>query len=161
MSTITATAERLAGLRPDAILHAGDVGHLGVLDDLARHGPLFAVRGNIDGMTPSLPDALTLDLVDGERRVFRLLIMHIAVYGPKIRADAARLARAEGASLLVCGHSHVPFITRQRELTVFNPGSIGPRRFPLPIVLGTIDVTPERVSLAHIDCETGLPWSPP
>jgi hypothetical protein len=36
------------------------------------------------------------------------------VYGPKLRADAARLARNAGASLIVCGHSHVPFIGRDR-----------------------------------------------
>jgi uncharacterized protein len=44
---------------------------------------------------------------------------------------------------------------------VFNPGSIGPRRFHLPIVFGTIAITPRGVRLAHIDCQTGQPWSPP
>ena len=44
--------------------------------------------------------------------------------------------------MVVCGHSHVPFIGRDRDLTVFNPGSIGPRRFHLPIVFGTMNVTP-------------------
>jgi uncharacterized protein len=43
-----ATAERLAELEPDAILHAGDIGELSVLDELARRAPVFAVRGNID-----------------------------------------------------------------------------------------------------------------
>jgi predicted phosphodiesterase len=68
--------------------------------------------------------------------------------------------RAEDASLVVCGHSHVPFIGRDRGLAVFNPGSIGPRRFHLPIVFGTIDLSPTEVRLAHIDCETGTAWSP-
>lgn len=44
---------------------------------------------------------------------------------------------------------------------MFNPGSVGPRRFQLPIVLGLIDVADHSVTLAHIDCETGKPWSPP
>jgi hypothetical protein len=48
-----------------------------------------------------------------------------------------------------------------RGLTVFNPGSVGPRRFELPIVLGSIDVAHGAVKLAHIDCETGAVWSPP
>ena len=121
---------------------------------------MFAVRGNIDAHAPSLPDVLTLDVVGGAQGL-RILVTHIAVYGPKLRADVARMARAEGASLVVCGHSHVPFIGRDRELTVFNPGSIGPRRFHLPIVFGTIDLGPGGVRLAHRDCETGLPWSPP
>ena len=156
-----ATAERLAAIAPDAILHAGDIGDPAVIDQLGRVAPVFAVRGNIDTRSV-FPDDLTLDIVDaaGERRL-RIFMTHIAVAGPRLRADAARLARAEGASLVVCGHSHVPFIARDRDLTVFNPGSIGPRRFHLPIVLGTIALAPEAVRLAHIDCETGRPWSPP
>jgi uncharacterized protein len=62
---------------------------------------------------------------------------------------------------VVCGHSHVPFLGRDRGLTVFNPGSIGPRRFHLPIVFGTIDVTLAGLRFAHVDCETGMQWSPP
>jgi hypothetical protein len=156
-----ALQQRLTELRPDAILHAGDIGDLAVLDGLAKHAPVFAVRGNIDSRAPYLPDVLTLDLTQGDTHLLRVLLLHIAVAGPRIRADAARMAREAKASLIVCGHSHVPFITQERGLTVFNPGSVGPRRFHLPIVLGTLDISPARVSLAHLDCETGRPWSPP
>jgi putative phosphoesterase len=131
-----------------------------VLDELATIAPVYAIRGNIDTHARGLPDVLTLDIVEAERLRLRLLIFHIAVVGPRLRADAARLARAERASLVVCGHSHVPFIGEDRGLFVFNPGSIGPRRFQLPIVFGTIDVTPAAVRLAHVDCETGVAWSP-
>ncbi|HKE15463.1 MAG TPA: metallophosphoesterase family protein [Kofleriaceae bacterium] len=155
-----ATADHLAALAPEAILHAGDIGELSVLDDLARVAPVLAVRGNIDTRAPSLPDALTIDLVTG-RGALRILMIHIAVHGPRLRAEVARLARAEKASLVVCGHSHVPFIGQHAGLTVFNPGSIGPRRFSLPIVFGTIDIAPTGVRLTHIDCETGTPWTPP
>lgn len=158
-------ARHLADLRPDAILHAGDIGNLHVLDALAKLAPVFAVRGNIDTRANALPDELTLDVVPPAAApgpaVLRILLLHIAVYGPKLRADVARTARAAGASLVVCGHSHVPFMGRERDLTVFNPGSIGPRRFHLPIMFGTIDITPKGVRLTHIDCETGQPWSPP
>jgi uncharacterized protein len=152
--------DHLTSLRPDAILHAGDIGELSVLDDLARHAQLFAVRGNIDTRAKGLPDVLALDLV-GAASALRILLVHIALYGPTLHANVARMARAEKANLIVCGHSHVPFIGQDRELTVFNPGSIGPRRFHLPIVFGTIDISAAGVRLAHIDCETGRPWSPP
>jgi putative phosphoesterase len=154
-----ATHARLAAIVPDAILHAGDIGDAGVIDRLAEIAPVFVVRGNIDPRA-TFPDVLTLDLVGAGQRL-RIFLIHIAVNGPKLRGDVARMARAERASLVVCGHSHVPFIGQERELTVFNPGSIGPRRFHLPIVFGTISVTPSGVRLAHIDCETGRPWSPP
>jgi putative phosphoesterase len=154
------TIGHLAARRPDAILHAGDIGDLEVLDALAGVAPVLAVRGNIDTRGQALPDILVVDLV-GDERGTRLLLLHIGVSGPRLRADVARLARSEGASMVVCGHSHVPFIGRDRDLTVFNPGSIGPRRFHLPIVFGTMDVTPSGVRLGHIDCETGEPWMPP
>jgi putative phosphoesterase len=153
-------AEHIRALKPHAILHAGDIGDLSVLDQLGELAPLQAVRGNIDVHAPELSDALTIEIADGSRRLLTLLLVHIAVNGPKIRRDAAELARTEGASLVVCGHSHVPFIGRDRGLSVFNPGSIGPRRFQLPIVFGVIDVDSERVRLSHVDCETGLPWQP-
>lgn len=144
----------LAALRPDAIVHAGDIGDPAVLDQLAAIAPVHAIRGNIDAR--GLPDVIVLDV--GELRV---LVIHIAVAGPRLRADAARLARAEGAKLVVCGHSHVPFVGEDHGLAVFNPGSIGPRRFHLPIVFGTIDVSSSGIRFAHVDCETGQAWSPP
>jgi len=155
-----ATMRHVASHCPDAILHAGDIGNLAVLAELETIAPLFAVRGNIDVRAPSLPDVLTLDVVVGDSVLLRILLMHIAVNGPRLRADAARLARSRDASLVVCGHSHVPLIARDGDLSVFNPGSAGPRRFRLPIVFGTIDVTSTAVRLAHFDCETGLAWNP-
>lgn len=155
-----ATADRLRALAPDAIFHAGDIGELAVLDQLATIAPVYAVRGNIDTRAHELPDVLVLDVVAGDRTI-RVLLVHIAVYGPKLRAEIARLARAEGAALVVCGHSHVPFMGEDRGVTVFNPGSIGPRRFSLPIVFGTIDVAADKLRLAHVSAETGQRWLPP
>jgi putative phosphoesterase len=149
-------ALRLAEVAPDAILHGGDIGDLAVLDELAKVAPVFAVRGNIDTHARGLPDVLTLDV-----GALRILLTHIAVYGPRLRSEVARMAKDEHASLVVCGHSHVPFIGLDRGVTVFNPGSIGPRRFSLPILLGRIDIMPSGVQLAHIDAETGARWLPP
>ena len=156
-----ATLERLRELAPDVILHGGDIGEVQVLDELGQVAPVLAVRGNIDAQVSSVPDVLLIELMQGEVMKLRLLLTHIAVYGPKLRAEVARLATTERASLVVCGHSHVPFIGRDRGLTLFNPGSIGPRRFQLPIVLGTIDVSPKSAKLTHFDCETGEVWLPP
>ncbi len=155
-----ALAERLESLAPGLILHAGDIGDLAVIRALERHAPVIAVRGNIDARTPGLADVVTVDACDADRVIVRMLLLHIAVYGPSLRADAKRLARTEAASLIVCGHSHVPFARRDGAITVFNPGSVGPRRAQLPILFGVIDVKRESVSLRHVDCETGLDWKP-
>jgi uncharacterized protein len=153
-------AQLIERLSVDAILHAGDIGDLSVLTGLAKLAPLTAVRGNIDERAPQLPDVVTIDVQSGGESVLKLLLMHIAVYGPKLRADAARLAVESGARLVVCGHSHVPFIGRDRGLTLFNPGSIGPRRMHLPIVFGLLEIAAGKLSLKHISCETGEEWLP-
>jgi putative phosphoesterase len=157
----SALAGHLSALRPDAILHAGDIGDLEVLEALSSIAPVFAVRGNVDACAPNLPDQLTLDVVAGAELKLRVLLTHIGVNGPRLQAEVAREARAEGASLVVCGHSHVPFIGLGRGLTVFNPGSCGPRRFHLPVVFGTLELTRAGVRLAHVDCVTGKAWAPP
>lgn len=154
-------ARRLAELAPDAILHGGDIGELAVLEGLAEIAPVYAVRGNIDGRASDVPDVLTIELTRDGQGVLRILLIHIAVAGPRIRAEVAKKARAEGAKLIVCGHSHVPFIGGDKGLTVFNPGSIGPRRFSLPIVFGTIEIAPAGVRMGHVDVETGRAWAPP
>jgi hypothetical protein len=103
---------------------------------------------------------LVIDLMNGERMELRLLLTHIAIAGARIRGDAAKLARAEKASVIVCGHSHVPFIGQERGLAIFNPGSIGPRRFALPILFGFMELSPTSVTLKHYDAETGAEWKP-
>lgn len=160
-STMHAAAPALlAAWRPTAILHAGDIGNLDVLRTLEAIAPLHAVRGNIDGRTPGLPDVLTLD-VERAPAPLRILLVHIGQAGVKVRPEVARLARGEQAGLVVCGHSHVPFLGNDRGLAVFNPGSIGPRRFHLPIVFGTIEIGPGRLRFGHVDAETGRAWMPP
>jgi hypothetical protein len=147
--------ELIAAEDPDAILHAGDIGALSVLADLEELAPLYAVRGNIDGRG-ELPDSVAIEIGD----LCTVLLTHIAVAGPKLRADAARLAQRHGASIVICGHSHVPFIGQDRGLVVFNPGSIGPRRFSLPIVFGVMSIGPGVFELEHVSCETGERWAP-
>ncbi|HEY6876634.1 MAG TPA: metallophosphoesterase family protein [Polyangiales bacterium] len=154
------TEPLLRALHVDAILHGGDIGDLGVLDQLAAVAPLLAVRGNIDERANELPDGITLRIRSGTDTVLTMLLMHIVVAGPRVRKEAAQLAHEQGAQLIVCGHSHVPFIGRDKGLTVFNPGSIGPRRMRLPIVLGVLEIANGKLSLRHVDCETGEEWKP-
>lgn len=158
-----AAAGWLRALAPDAVLHAGDIGDLGVLDELRAIAPLHAIRGNIDVRAADLPDAITLGLEVpvAPTPSLRLLLVHIGQAGVRLRADAARLARSEGATLVVCGHSHIPFVGVDRGITVFNPGSVGPRRFSLPIVFGVLELDARGLRFGHVDAETGARWLPP
>ena len=147
-------------LSPGLIIHGGDIGDLGVLEPLRGIAPLLAVRGNIDARVPGLADSMDIDFVRGGQSVLKAWLTHIAVYGPKLRAEVARAAKACAARLVLCGHSHVPFIGRDKGLVMFNPGSIGPRRFHLPITFGVLSIRPAGIALRHVSCETGETWLP-
>jgi putative phosphoesterase len=127
------TAELLARERPHAILHAGDIGELAVLDTLRSIAPTLAVRGNIDVHASALPDDLTIDVTeaDGQASLFKILLTHIAVYGAKLHVDAATRARDDGAALVICGHSHVPFIAHSNGIdtptSCGSPSKVGTR----------------------------------
>lgn len=149
--------ERIA---PALIVHAGDIGDVAVLEPLRQVAPLLAVRGNIDARMPGFVDSMDIEFVSDQRSLLKVLLTHIAVYGPKLRGEVAKLAGACSARLVLCGHSHVPFLGRDKGLVMFNPGSIGPRRFQLPITFGVLSIRPDGVSLRHISCETGETWLP-
>ncbi len=48
---------------------------------------------------------------------------HLGPETPPMRFEA--LAKAAGADIVVCGHSHVPFVLRSGRTWVINPGSVG------------------------------------
>lgn len=154
------TARLVKELAADHLFHGGDIGDLGVLDELRGMAPLTAVRGNIDGQVTEVPESIDVEVRAGSRSLLKLLLMHIAVYGPKVRVEAWRLAQRYGSRMVVCGHSHVPFIGRDKGLVLFNPGSIGPRRGSLPITLGLLEISPAGINLRHVSCETGQTWRP-
>jgi uncharacterized protein len=114
----------------DLIIHAGDVGGDGILDELGDVAPVVAVRGNIDtgGAAEKLPDREVI-----EREGCKLLVLH----------DLAELEveldpREAGYQAVIFGHSHRPLIETRHEVLYFNPGSAGPRRFRLPVTVGRL-----------------------
>ena len=123
-----AALDRLRGV--DRIVHAGDIGSPEVLSALAAVAPVTAVRGNNDrdAWARDLPETVILEV--GQ---VRLYILH----------DAKTIAidlRAEAIDAGVAGHSHKPALARRDGILFMNPGSIGPRRFTLPIAMGFLAV---------------------
>jgi len=128
----------------DLIVHAGDVGSPEVLAALGAIAPLHAVRGNVDtgAWAATLPETEVVE-VDG----ISLYLLHDL---GAIDLDPV----AAGFRVVISGHSHRPRTSVKDGVLYFNPGSAGPRRFTLPIVLGKLHidggrVTPERVDLVE------------
>lgn len=113
----------------DVLLHAGDIGKMAVLDELAAVAPVHAVRGNVD-RDPSFADV-------PETRDLRLagLAIHL-VHRPQDVTPAA----AAAADLIICGHTHKPLVGTLHGRPHVNPGSAGPRRFSLPVSVGIVEV---------------------
>jgi putative phosphoesterase len=120
-------AECVGRLRAaDAIIHAGDLVELSVLDELREYGSVHAVCGNVDStaLKAVLPARLELELAPAAR----VGVIHDA--GPR----AGRLERLRRAfprcDAVVFGHSHVPLheLDADGGFQIFNPGSPTDRR---------------------------------
>lgn len=138
--------EALQALRgSDLIIHAGDVGDPGILEDLANIAPLVAVRGNVDTAewAKSLPETAVAKA--GEVNLYVLHDYKTLDLDPK----------ASQFHVVVSGHSHKPSRSERNGVLYINPGSAGPRRFSLPITVATLDLgaKPWRVEL--VDLEKG------
>lgn len=108
----------------DAIVHAGDLIEIEVLDWLESLGPpVRAVHGNVDSpaVRARLPERDAFDAGGA-----RLGLVHDA--GPA-RGRLARLRRAFGdADAVVFGHSHLPLHEVGDGFQIFNPGSATDKR---------------------------------
>jgi putative phosphoesterase len=108
----------------DAILHAGDLVDVSVLELLRALGPpVHAICGNVDGaaLRALLPARLELEF-DGVR------IGMIHAPGPAAgRLDALRAAFPR-ADAVVFGHTHLPEHAERAGFQIFNPGSPTERR---------------------------------
>jgi uncharacterized protein len=121
--------EALRGSDLGLIVHAGDVGPRSLLERLQTIAPVVAVRGNVDRELACLPPTELISVND--QLIYILHDLELLDFNP---ANA-------GIAMVVSGHSHQPKITRRDGVHYVNPGSIGPRRFRLP------------VSFAKVACE--------
>jgi uncharacterized protein len=125
----------------DAILHAGDLMELEVLQALQALGPpVYAVRGNVDSaeLQARLPLQRLLDLGG-----VRVGMVHDA--GP----SAGRLQRMRNrfpdAQAVVFGHSHIPLHETRDGFQIFNPGSPTERRRSPQHTMGIATVAEGRI----------------
>lgn len=117
------------------IIHAGDIDTPDVLTKLRRLAPVTAVRGNNDrgSWAQEIP---AFEVVE---------FGAVSVY---IRHDESELdvdARAAGFRVMVFGHSHKPMVETRNGVLFVNPGSAGPRRFKLPVAVGELLITGDKI----------------
>lgn len=112
----------------DHIIHGGDIGKPGVLDELRAIAPLTAVRGNVDhGPWAEAVAHTELVQIGG-------VFIHVLHDLGELDIEPV----AAGVQVVVSGHSHKPAVTHRDAVIFVNPGSAGPRRFSLPISAGEL-----------------------
>ncbi len=121
----------------DIIIHAGDVGSIDVLNNFKRISKFYAVKGNCDRgeLAKILPET---QMFEFENKIFYVIhdlkTMNI---DPK----------AADISFVISGHTHKSSLIKKENVYYFNPGSIGPRRFDLPITLGKIYIDNNEIDI--------------
>ena len=132
--------ELLAGV--EHILHAGDIGDAGIIEELAKIAPVTTVRGNNDRTGPEslFPEEVTVEL-DG----WNFFLTH-EVKVPKGPDDPSmETYRKAGADVVVFGHSHIALQRQIGTVLFFNPGAAGKRRFKVVPSIGILKLELGRV----------------
>lgn len=107
-----------------AILHAGDLIDVSVLELLRSLGPpLHAISGNVDSaaVRALLPERLELELGGA-----RIGMLHIP--GPAAGRDKRLRAKFPRCAAVIFGHTHMPEHAQLDGFQIFNPGSPTERR---------------------------------
>ncbi|HEY3178623.1 MAG TPA: metallophosphoesterase family protein [Casimicrobiaceae bacterium] len=128
--------EALNALRgSDFIIHAGDIGHYEIIEQLSKLAPVTAVRGNND--TGAWASTLHETEVLNVGKAFIYVLHDVA----QLSVDPV----ANGFHVVVSGHSHRPEVNERDGVLYVNPGSAGPRRFTLPVSVGELAVSGVRI----------------
>ena len=120
----------------DEIWHAGDIGTIGIADQLEKFKPLRAVYGNIDGGDVRKAHPKDQRFLCEKTDVW---ITHIGGYpgryAKEVREDIVRwssppLGGVRGGlspKLFICGHSHILKVIHDKKLNLLhiNPGAAG------------------------------------
>jgi len=130
----------------DMIIHAGDLTHRGLLEQLSSIAPVRAVRGNCDGWDISLPDR---DVIECE--ALRIGLIHGDSGKGKSTSERAYHAfKGTSVDIIVFGHSHTPFIEWREGILLFNPGSPTDKRREPQYSFGLLDIQQGRVTANHL-----------
>ena len=130
----------------DMIIHAGDLTHIGLLEELSTIAPVRAVRGNCDGWDDSLPNR---DIIECEN--IRIGLIHGDSGKGKSTQERAYLAfKDSSVDVIVFGHSHTPFMEWRDGILMFNPGSPTDKRRELQYSFGILDIQQGQIKAKHL-----------
>lgn len=134
----------------DEVWHAGDIGKIDVLDQLAKwNSNVKAVYGNIDDHILRVSCPLYHFFTIGKHRV---LMIHIAGALEKYNVKTRALIQKYNPTLLVCGHSHILKVKKDYcyNLLYMNPGAAGNHGFHKVRTLLRFNLLPDKMEALEV-----------
>lgn len=126
------------------ILHAGDIGSPGILQDLQKIAPVTAVGGNTDDAAFDFELTALVDLA-----AKKFLVHHIV--NPRELSDTVALRiRRERPDVVVFGHTHKPFSQNIDGVLFFNPGYAGKSRFGMERSVAILDCSLSGITARYV-----------
>lgn len=130
----------------DMIIHAGDLTHMGLIEELSCFAPVRAVKGNCDGWDVPLPDR---DIIECE--AYRIGLIHGDLGKGKTTPDRAFNAfKEQSVDIIIFGHSHIPFMEWRDGIFMFNPGSPTDKRREPQYSFGILDIQQGHLKAEHV-----------
>lgn len=129
----------------DEIWHAGDIGTIEVLDELAAFKPTRAVWGNIDShdIRRETKEFQRFKIEDLD-----ILITHIGGRPGKYSNPAYEELIKNGApKLFICGHSHITLVQMDKRFNMLwmNPGACGYKGFHAVKTILRFSISADRI----------------
>lgn len=124
------------------IIHAGDIGKYEVIENLKKICSVEFIRGNCDKDKEIAQEDRIVE-IDNKR----IYLIH----------DISKLninLEEENIDIVVYGHSHKSNIYDDNGILYINPGSVGPKRFKLPVSMAKLKILEDELyynSLKLID----------
>ncbi|MBY6035928.1 metallophosphoesterase [Fictibacillus nanhaiensis] len=131
----------------DIIIHAGDWSEKSVYDELKQWAPVHGVRGNVDkdDWGEKLPEHLIITI---EHLKIGVVHGHLGK-GRTTPERALRSFKEESVDLIVFGHSHIPYLEKEEDVILFNPGSPTDKRRQKQFSYGLLTIQHNNEKLEH------------
>jgi putative phosphoesterase len=112
----------------DELWHVGDIGNIGLVDEMTAFKPLKAVSGNCDDWHVRIVCPEIQCFMEEEVEV---LMMHIGGYPGNYDYKARQMIETAPPKLFISGHSHILKVMRDKRfhLLHINPGAAGNHGF--------------------------------
>lgn len=121
------------------IIHAGDIGNIKIIDELEKISKVICIRGNCD-KDEDLKLISKNEIID--ILGFKIYIIHDI---KDMKEEPSKF------DLIIHGHSHKSSINIINNVIYINPGSVGPRRFKLPITMMKLNITNKMITESNIE----------